>query len=162
MTAAEQTKLYTEYRDRVLGYIRARIRDREDAEDLCQDVFEKVFRAAGRYDGSKSAPGTWIYSITRNAVIDYWRRSRPTEELPEDLSDDALPEDSVMQASVLDSLAAALEKLPEELTDIVVARYYDRLPLTEIAERLGMSYGMVKLRHNKALMLLRTAMADNV
>ena len=66
-----------------------------------------------------------------------------------------------MQASVLDSLAAALEKLPEELTDIVVARYYDRLPLTEIAERLGMSYGMVKLRHNKALMLLRTAMADN-
>ncbi len=159
MTATEQTRLYTEYRDRVLGYIRARVNNRDDAEDLCQDVFEKVFRAADRYDSEKAAPGTWIYAITRNAVIDYFRRNRPAEELPEDLASDELPEDAVMQTALLDALAAALEKLPEELADIVVARYYDRLPLTEIAERLGMSYGIVKLRHNKALKLLRAALA---
>lgn len=159
MTATEQTRLYTEYRDRVLGYIRARVNNREDAEDLCQDVFEKVFRAADRYDSEKAAPGTWIYAITRNAVIDYFRRNRPAEELPEDLASDELPEDAVMQTALLDALAAALEKLPDELADIVVARYYDRLPLTEIAERLGMSYGIVKLRHNKALKLLRAALA---
>ena len=82
MSRPDIAKIYTEYHDRVMGYIYARLRSKADAEDLCQDVFEKVFRAAGRYDGSKSAPGTWIYSITRNAVIDYWRRSRPTEELP--------------------------------------------------------------------------------
>ena len=63
-----------------------------------------------------------------------------------------------MQEALLNSLAAALEKLPEELTDIIVARYYDRLPLTEIAGKLGMSYGAVKLRHQKALTLLRAAM----
>ncbi len=159
MTATEQTRLYTEYRDRVLGYIRARVNNRDDAEDLCQDVFEKVFRAADRYDSEKAAPGTWIYAITRNAVIDYFRRNRPAEELPEDLASDELPEDAVMQTALLDALAAALEKLPDELADIVVARYYDRLPLTEIAERLGMSYGIVKLRHNKALKLLRAALA---
>ena len=159
MTATEQTRLYTEYRDRVLGYIRARVNNREDAEDLCQDVFEKVFRAADRYDSEKAAPGTWIYAITRNAVIDYFRRNRPAEELPEDLASDELPEDAVMQTALLDALAAALEKLPDELADVVVARYYDRLPLTEIAERLGMSYGIVKLRHNKALKLLRAALA---
>ncbi len=159
MTVTEQTRLYTEYRDRVLGYIRARVNNRDDAEDLCQDVFEKVFRAADRYDSEKAAPGTWIYAITRNAVIDYFRRNRPAEELPEDLASDELPEDAVMQTALLDALAAALEKLPDELADIVVARYYDRLPLTEIAERLGMSYGIVKLRHNKALKLLRAALA---
>jgi RNA polymerase sigma-70 factor (ECF subfamily) len=159
MTATEQTRLYTEYRDRVLGYIRARVNNRDDAEDLCQDVFEKVFRAADRYDSEKAAPGTWIYAITRNAVIDYFRRNRPAEELPEDLASDELPEDAVMQTALLDALAAALEKLPDELADVVVARYYDRLPLTEIAERLGMSYGVVKLRHNKALKLLRAALA---
>ena len=64
-----------------------------------------------------------------------------------------------MQTALLDELAAALEQLPDELTDIIVARYYDRLPLTEIAERMGLSYGAVKLRHQKALLLLRTAMA---
>ena len=45
------------------------------------------------------------------------------------------------------------------MTDIIVLRYYDGLPLTEIAETLGMSYGMVKIRHNKALSLLRAALA---
>ncbi|MCR4770897.1 MAG: sigma-70 family RNA polymerase sigma factor [Oscillospiraceae bacterium] len=158
MTAEEQTRLYTEYRGRVLGYIRARVNSREDAEDLCQDVFEKVFRSADRYDAEKASPGTWIYAVTRNTVIDFFRRSRPFEELPEDIADDGLPEDGVMQEALLNSLAAALEKLPEELTDIIVARYYDRLPLTEIAGKLGMSYGAVKLRHQKALTLLRAAM----
>lgn len=159
MTTAEQTRLYTEYRERVFGYIYARVRSREEAEDICQDVFLRALRASDRYDAGKAAPGTWIYAITRNAVIDYWRRSRPTEELPEDLSDDSLPEDRVMQTALLEELAAALEKLPDELTDVIVLRYYDSLPLTEIAEKLGMSYGMVKIRHNKALSLLRAALA---
>ena len=156
MTAAEQARLYTQYRAKVLSYIRARVNNHEDAEDLCEDVFEKALRASARYDAEKSAPGTWIYAITRNTVIDYFRKTRPAEELPEDLADDALPEDALMQTELLDSLAAALERLPAELTDIVVLRYYDRLPLTEIAERLGMSYGAVKLRHQKALLILRT------
>lgn len=155
MTAQEQTRLYTQYRSKVLGYIRSRIYNREDAEDLCEEVFEKAFRAADSYDASKSAPGTWLYAITRNAVYDYCRRVRPVGELPEDLSDDALPEDNILNEDLLNSLAAALEQLPDELTDIIVLRYYDRLPLTQIAERLGMSYGIVKLRHQKALTLLR-------
>ena len=159
MTVEEQTKLYTEYYSRVLGYIRARVNNRADAEDLCQDVFEKAFRSAARYDAARAAPGTWLYAITRNAVIDYFRRSRPTEELPEDLRDDELPEDGLLRDELLDRLAAALEGLPAELTDIVVLRYYDRLPLTEIAGKLGMSYGAVKLRHQKALSLLRASLA---
>ena len=158
MTTVEQTRLYEEYRDRVLGYIRARVPNREDAEDLCEDVFLKVLRASGSYDDRRSAPGTWIYAITRNTVIDYFRRTRPAEELPEDLAEDDLPEDELMQAEMLDSLARALERLPEELTDVVVLRYCDRLPLTETADRMGMSYGAVRLRHQKALSLLRTAM----
>ena len=159
MTLEEQNRLYTKYYGRVLGYIRARVNNRADAEDLCQDVFEKAFRAADRFDASRSSPGTWLFAITRNAVIDHFRRSRPTEELPEDLRDDALPEDGLLQTELLDELAAALEKLPEDLADIVVLRYYDRLPLTEIAGRVGLSYGAVKLRHQKALSLLRKALA---
>ena len=155
MTAAEQTKFYMEYRARVLGYISSRVSSREDAEDICQDVFLKAFRAADRYEAEKSAPGTWLYAITRNTVIDYYRRARPTEELPEELTDDALPEDGLMQEELLEELADALERLPDELTDIIVLRYYDGLPLTEIAGMLGLSYGATKLRHQKALALLR-------
>ena len=111
MTTAEQTRLYEEYRDRVLGYIRARVPNREDAEDLCEDVFLKVLRASGSYDDKKSAPGTWIYAITRNTVIDYFRRTRPSEELPEDLAEDDLPEDELMQAERLGDGLKPLRRL---------------------------------------------------
>ena len=158
MTAAEQTSLYIEYHERVLGYIASRVPSREDAEDLCQNVFEKAYRSADRYDAEKSAPGTWLYAITRNAVIDFWRRARPTEELPEAFSDESAVDDDLIREETLEELAAALERLPDELTDIIVLRYYDCLPLTEVAETLGLSYGAVKIRHNKALTLLRTAM----
>ena len=69
MTSAEQERLYTEYRGKVLGYIRARVNSREDAEDLCADVFEKAFRASGDYDAAKAAPGTWLYAIGRNTAV---------------------------------------------------------------------------------------------
>ena len=160
MTTAEQERLYAEYHEKVLGYIRARVSSREDAEDLCAEVFERALRSSDSYDAAKAAPGTWLYAITRNTVINHLQRSRPAAELPEDLTDDALPEDGLLQSELLDSLAAALEKLPDELTDVIVLRYYDRMPLTEVALTLGMSYGAVKLRHQKALALLRREMAD--
>ncbi len=160
MTATEQEQLYTTYYDKVLRYVRARIRNEADAEDICADVFEKALRASDSYDREKASPGTWLYAIARNAVIDYFRKTRPAEELPEDLSDDAEPDGELLRDETLNELAGALERLPSELTDLIVLRYYDGLPLTEVALRLGMSYGTVKLRHQKALMLLRTAMAS--
>ena len=156
MTAAAQERLYTAYRDKVFGYIRSRVNNREDAEDLCEDVFLKALRSSDGFDPSKASAGTWIYSITRNTVIDYYRRSRPTDEIPEDLSDDSSPEDGVLGAELLEELASALEALPDELCDIIVLRYYDRLQLTEIAPKLGVSYGVVKIRHKKALAELKT------
>lgn len=161
MTAAVTPEaLYTEYRDRVLGYIRARVSGREDAEDLCAAVFEKALLRWDSYDPSRAAPGTWLFAITRNTVIDWFRRVRPMEELPEELADENAVEDGILSEETLEELAAALEQLPDELTDIIVLRYYDCLPLTEIAQALGLSYGAVKLRHNKALTMLRTAMMN--
>ena len=118
----------------------------------------KAFSSADSYDTTKAAPGTWLYSITKNTVIDYCRRFQPTKEIPEEISDGCLPEDSIVNAEMLEELAAALKKLPVEQTDIIVLHYYDNLPLTEIASLLGKSYGVVKILHNKALSSLRSAL----
>ncbi len=152
-------QIYTEYRDRVMGYIYARLRSRADAEDLCQDVFEKVNMKLESFDPQKASISTWIYSITRNSVIDFYRRSHPHEEMDENMADDGSVDDSLLNSETLEELAEALEKLPAELREIVVLRYYDGMPLTEIAKRMGMSYGMVKLRHNSALELIRRSMS---
>ncbi len=157
MTGAEQERLYREYSDKVLRYIGARVKNRADVEDLCADVFEKALRASDAYDSAKAAPGTWLYTIAHNTVIDYYRKTGQSEELPEDLVQEGAVDDEMLQTETLEELAAALERLPEELTDIIVLRYYDNLPLTEIALRIGVSYGVVKLRHQKALAMLRSA-----
>ncbi len=148
-------QIYTEYYGKVMGYIQARVRGKADAEDLCAEVFEKIQRKLGDYDQTKAGVSTWIFTITRNTVIDSFRRKRPSEELDENISDDTEVDEELLQTESLSELAAALRSLPQQLTDIIVLRYYDGKPLTEIAEIMGLSYGAVKLRHQNALALLR-------
>ncbi len=158
MTSEEKERMYVEYRQKVLSYVRSRVFSDSDVEDVCEDVFVKAFGAADSFDPAKASVGTWLYTITKNVVISYCRSKRPTWEIPEELSDGSSPEDEMIDSETLEELAAALEGLPTELTEIIVLHYYDRLPLTEIAGTLGMSYGAVKIRHNKALALLRSAL----
>lgn len=153
-------QIYTEYRGKVMGYIRARVSRQADAEDLCADVFEKVQRKLGDFDPEKASVSTWIFTITRNTVIDHFRRSRPSEELDENLSDDTEVDEGLLRAESLSELAAALKALPEEMRALIVLRYYDGKPLTEVAEIMGLSYGAVKLRHQSALAKLRRLLQE--
>lgn len=159
MNSLEMERIYATYSGKVMGYLRARIHNTAEAEDICSEVFEKVMRKIDDYDQTKAAVGTWIFSITRNTLIDHYRKKRPTEELDENLKDDTELDEGLLTNETLSELAAALKRLPEQLRDIVVLRYYDGKPLTEIAEIMGLSYGAVKLRHQNALMLLRERMA---
>ena len=161
MTSDSAEQIYELYQPKVISYIRARVHGQANAEDLCSDVFEKVFRKLPDYDPSKAARGTWVITITRNTVRDYFRRSRPAEELDENLSDDSEVDENLLSNESLSELASALRSLPQQLMDIIVLRYYDGKPLTEIAEMMGLSYGAVKLRHQNALMLLREKLHDD-
>jgi len=155
MAAINIDQIYTEYGGKIMGYIRARIRNRADAEDLCSEVYEKILRKADDFDPEKASLNTWIFTITRNTVIDFFRRSRPTQEPDENLADDTEIDEGLLRAESLEELAAALQALPRQLRDLIVLRYYDGKPLTEIAQLMGLSYGAVKLRHQNALLELR-------
>ena len=141
MTAEQHEKIYNAFYGKVMGYIRARINRKAEAEDLCSDVFEKVYTRIDQYDKGKSSLSTWIFTITRNTVIDHYRRTKPTEELDENLSDNIELDADLLNQENMTELAAALRKLPQQLMDIIVLRYYDGLPLTEIGKKLGLSYG---------------------
>lgn len=158
MNRLDTSMIYREYHDKVMGYICTHLNSRDDAEDLCQDVFEKVFMKLESFDPQKASLSTWIYSITRNSVIDFYRKSRPTTEIDENLASDGEVDDDLLQNETLSELAEGLRKLPAQLQKIIIWRYYDGLPLTDIAERLNLSYGAVKIRHAKALQELRMSM----
>ena len=158
MQPVDLDQIYTEYSGKVMGYIRARVRSSADAEDLHSEVFEKILRKIDDFDPSKASLNTWIFTITRNTVIDHFRRTKPTEDLDENLSDNIELDEDLLNSETLSELAAALRKLPQQLMDIIVLRYYDGKPLTEIAEMMHLSYGAVKLRHQNAVLMLRQAM----
>ena len=101
---------------------------------------------------------TWIFTITRNTLTDYYRTRRQFAPLPEELADPAEPDARLIAEETLETLAAALAALPEPLRDVIVLRYYDGYAMTEIARMTGISYGKVKVRHKKALEQLRRSM----
>ena len=155
MSALDLEQVYLQYSGKVTGYLQARLHNRAVAEDLCAEVFEKALRKQEGYDPEKSAVSTWIFTITRNTLIDYYRRRKPSDELDENMADDQELDEDLLSGETLGELAAALRKLPQQMMDIVVLRYYDGKPLTEIATMMNLSYGAVKLRHQNALLMLR-------
>ena len=89
MSAIDMELVYARYNGKVMGYLQARLHNMAVAEDLCAEVFEKAIRKQDAFDPAKAAVGTWIFTITRNTLIDYYRRMKPTDELDENLSDDS-------------------------------------------------------------------------
>ena len=69
-------------------------------------------------------------------------------------------DEGLLQTETLSELASALRKLPQQMMDIIVLRYYDGKTLTEIAQMMGLSYGAVKLRHQNALLMLKKNMTE--
>lgn len=143
--------VYREYHDKVLYFIKAKVNSVEDAEDICSDVFLKVQNKLSDYDSGKAAVSTWIFTIARNTVIDYYRKYKTTEEIPEELSSDFEVDSALLTRETLSELAEALKKLSEEERMVVVLHYYEGLSLKDIEARTGLSYGQVKIRHNSAL-----------
>ena len=142
-------KIYEEYYQKVFSYINSRINNYHDSEDLCEDVFTKVFRNMEKFDDTKSALSTWIFNITKNTLIDFYRTRHDSYELLDNYEYEE-EKDGVSETELAD-LAVALNKLSQEERDIIVLKYYEGYSLKEIGEKMSMTYGVVKLRHNSAL-----------
>lgn len=156
MNGEQPEQIYRDFYPKVRSYVGGKVNNPEDAEDLCADVFTKVYEKLPSFDASKASLSTWIYTITRNRVIDYFRSRRPFAELGDDSAVTEGPENALINSETLHLLAAALKELPEEQRDIVLLRYAKRHTLQSISTLMGLSYGAVKLRHADALRTLRS------
>ena len=154
-------QVYLEYQSRVMAYISSRISSREEVEDLQSEVFLKVCKNAETFDTEKASVSTWIYTITRNTVTDYFRVHRTATELPEDLEWGVDPYDDIYQEETLGELAGALRSLDPQERDLIVLHYYENLTLMEIGEKMQISYGKTKILHRQALKKLRDQMGQN-
>lgn len=154
--AAAKETVYKEYHEKVMCYIRGKVYNRQDAEDLANDVFVKVFEKLDSYDSKKASISTWIYTITKNTVIDYYRKRKEFCELDESFAAAGEIEADQLNEEMLATLADALGSLDERLRTIIILHYFSGLTLKAIAEKMELSYSYIKLLHNSGLTELRS------
>lgn len=150
-------QIYVTFYPKVFQYLSHRTGNPQDAEDLAQTVFVKVYSKLDSFDQSKSSLSTWIFHITRNTLIDHQRSStlHLHTELPENLEDGS---EDMLEGLVLEEeqsrLADALERLTVEERDLILLHYYEEYTLLKISELMRRPYGQIKRLHAKALQKL--------
>jgi len=157
-------EIYREYGNKVKAYIRSRVNNPSDAEDLASEVFLKVQKKMADYTKEKGAVSTWIYTIAHNTVIDFYRANKVMESIDEEREGELTPsqlisednaDSDLLNKETLSELAEAMDELSDEEKMVIVYRYYDGLSLREIADKTGLSYGQAKLRHGSALKTMK-------
>jgi RNA polymerase sigma-70 factor (ECF subfamily) len=149
--------LYDRYVDRIYRYVRYRMADPSEAEDLTSEIFFRALRAIGRY--APSAPFyAWIYRIARNAVIDHHRARREEVSLPDAAGarTGPDPERMAIAGERRERLARALAHLADEQQEIIVLRFVEGLSAEECGEVIGKRPAAVRDLQFRALRALRS------
>jgi RNA polymerase sigma-70 factor (ECF subfamily) len=142
-------------------FIRRRVSDEVTAEDVLQDVFLKIHQHIEALRDVKKLE-SWIYQITRNAIIDSYRNGRVTTTLEaEEILDmpEELPGDDVV-SDLLPCVRAMVKNLPELDRQALVLTEYQGLTQKELAERLGLSLSGAKSRVQRAREKLKQQLLD--
>jgi RNA polymerase sigma-70 factor (ECF subfamily) len=161
---AALAQLYDRYRVIVFGLLMRILNNREEAEDVLQEVFLQVWRKADDFDENRGRPFTWLVTLGRSRAIDRLRslasRERVAEagarEVVEQVSDAAADTFRSEQRGLVNS---ALAQLPDEQKRPLMLAYFDGLTQSEIAARLGAPLGTVKTRMRTGLSRLRELLA---
>ena len=145
------TSIYAQYNQKVYSYILSHVSNSDDAEDLRSKVFEKILKSQDSYRGNPNAVSSFVYTTTRNLVIDYYRTRKNHEEIPESLESSESVEDIFFTNQILDLLTESLNALKENERTIIALHYYVGLSLNEISKKRKLSYSKIKILHRHAL-----------
>lgn len=157
------TALYQQYMPRIFHFFNSKIQNETEAEDLTSNVFIKVLEKRSSFDPDKASFTTWIFTITRNQLIDYYRVRRIdlplTAELMEECAGDiaagagALPEDRELWTQIVSLLSE------KEMT-VIYSKYYYGQSNRQIARSTGINENTVSTLHRRALKKLRVKIKD--
>ena len=141
------TELYRMFAPMVHGIVLARV-PHDEVQDIVQDVF---FTAYNRLDAlrEKAALGAWLASIARNRAAEFYRQSKPTEELTEEIHGTSRPQ------AEANEIMSAIRSLPDAYRETLVLRLVEGMTGAEIAERTGLKPESVRVNLHRGMELLR-------
>ena len=140
--------------EKLYWHVRRMVNSHEDADDLLQEIFLKVWTALPSYRGEAQL-GTWVWRIATNETLNFLRREKVRAALRLS-SVDAEMERKVMADPYFNGTAAqrelakAVARLPEKQRQVFVMRWWDELPFQEISEITGTSVGALKASYHMA------------
>ena len=154
--------------DRLRNFIRRRVPDRRDAEDILQDVFSELVEAYRLMQPIEQV-GAWLFRVARNRITDLFRKKKPEalqdqrivaggESFPfEDVlaSPDAWPDEVYARSLLLGELEDALEELPEEQREVFIAHEMEGRSFKELAAESGLAVNTLISRKHYAVIHLR-------
>ena len=166
--------LYERTSAHLLGVVMRIQRDRSLAEDILQEVYVNVWRAAQSFDAAQSQPLTWLTSVARNRAIDSLRRAQSQPQLKtnvqtinddeetdvyDTVADDAPgPLDLLSRASDARALSACMQGLSAQQRQSVALAFFDGLSHAEVADSMRQPLGTVKSWVRRALMSLKSCL----
>jgi RNA polymerase sigma-70 factor, ECF subfamily len=180
--------IYDRHADAVYATASRLTTDRQIAEEVVQETFLALWNRAELFDAKVGSLAAWLHTIARNRTVDRLRAAGRRPNLvplsatggPDEQDGPALdrlvssgtvlggaavglgPEGELAATELRDVLREALAELPETERTAIVLAYREELTQTEIAERLGWPLGTVKTRTRRALLRLRSALADEL
>jgi RNA polymerase sigma-70 factor (ECF subfamily) len=159
MSTAQFDTGVIEFVQKLRAFIRARVPDDATADDLTQETLFKVYRsrASLREDDRLEA---WLYRIARRTLIDYYRKRRPSEELPASLKSDSQAEVDTIRGAVLISTIRYMEELPDTYRIPLQLSELEGMTMAQIAARLGLSLTAVKSRIRRGRQILKKMLQE--
>lgn len=169
MGKKEYTRLLQEHRDRIYSLALYNLRDADDAADVTQETFLRLWRHEGEL--SERQARAWLLRVCHNLCIDHVRRrktvrtyfgtpdSEAVDRLPADNSPDLDPEARIQQDERRQALLDGMAVLPAETRSIMMLHYFQDLKIHEIAGLLGLKAGTIKVRLHRARQALRQVLS---
>ena len=153
-------KLISHYLDEMFGYVFNRVDNRETAKDVTQEIFISMLKSIDRYDVSKSAFRTWLYSIASRRLADYYRNrvhhdDRLVEISEVDLNHSEQPGSEIANALELNEINDFIDNLEEDRRDIFRLKVFEGCTFSEIARVMDMPESTVKSNFYATQKLIR-------
>jgi len=150
---------YHDHKDKLLIYLMARLNfDRSVAEDLLMDVVLKAYENFHKFDPGKSSFKTWIFTLTHNHLVNYWRDSKKKKTTSLDQLEEAgfsaaaiSPEDKVSPRIESEKIQHVLSLMKDAEREIITLRYLEDLDYHEIAKIINKKEGAVRTNLSRAL-----------
>ena len=163
-------KVFNKERNRLLTFISSRVNNREDAEDILQDVFYSTIQGTSITDPIENIL-SWVYTVAKNKIIDWYRKKRHHHtSIEKDLSERSLeylladselhPEKMFLRKLILEEVEESIEELPEKQKEVFILQVIEGKAFQEISEMTGESINTLLSRKRYAIATLQNRLKE--